>query len=76
MKETELKPCPKCNGEIRLYSRFGVGAVAVCKNCKEEFVICGVEELKIYNGCKIRKSTIRKVEKMWNRRADNEQRAD
>lgn len=74
MKETELKPCPKCKGQIKLYSRFGVGAVAVCQNCKEEFVICGVEELKIYSGCKIRKSTIRKVEKMWNRRADNEQR--
>ncbi len=65
----ELKPCPKCNGEIKLYSRFGVGAVAVCQKCKEEFVVCGIADLKIYNGCRIRKSTIGKIEKMWNKQA-------
>ena len=65
----ELLPCPKCNGEIKLYSRFGVGTFAVCQKCKEEFVVCGVEELKIYNGCRIRSSTVRKIKKMWNKQA-------
>lgn len=65
----ELLPCPNCNGEIKLYSRCGVGAVAECQNCKEEFVVCGMEELKIYNGCRIRSSTVRKIEKMWNKQA-------
>ncbi len=65
----ELKPCPKCNGEIKLYSRVGVGAVAKCQQCKEEFVVCGMADLKLYNGCRIRKSTIGKIEKMWNKQA-------
>lgn len=63
----ELNPCPKCNGKITLYTVVGVGVVARCRECKSEFDVCGVDELKLYNGCKIRKSTIRKIEKMWNR---------
>ena len=65
----ELLSCPKCNGEIKLYSRLGVGAVAECQQCKGEFTVCGMEELKVYNGCRIRKSTVRKIEKMWNKQA-------
>lgn len=65
----ELKLCPKCNEKITLYSRFGVGVVAKCQKCKQEFVVCGVADLKLYNGCRIRKSTIGKIEKMWNNQA-------
>lgn len=65
----EVLPCPNCNGEIKLYSRCGVGAVAECQKCKEEFFVCGMEELKIYKGCRIRSSTVRKIEKMWNKQA-------
>lgn len=72
MEEVRLKPCPKCKGKIKLYSRFAVGAVAVCQSCKKEFVVCNVEQLKLYKGTRIRKSTIRKVEKMWNMRANDE----
>lgn len=61
-----LHPCPECSGEIKIYTRLGVGAVAVCQKCKAEYVICGVDDLHIYNGCKIRKSTVEKVEKLWN----------
>lgn len=63
-----LHPCPECSGEIKIYARTGVGAVAVCQKCKAEYIVCGVDDLHIYNGCKIRKSTVEKVEKMWNER--------
>ncbi len=71
---SELLPCPKCKGEIKLYSSFGVGAVAVCQQCKEEFIVCGMEDLKVYNGFKIRQSTVRKIEKMWNKHATRTQK--
>ena len=70
-EETKLNPCPKCNGEIKLYSSLGVGAVAICEQCKLEFIVCGMEELKVYNGCRIRKSTVKKIEKMWNKQTDH-----
>lgn len=63
----ELNPCPKCKGKITLHTVISRGVVARCRECKSEFDVCGVEELKLYHGCKIRKSTIRKIEKMWNR---------
>lgn len=61
-----LHPCPECSGKIKIYARTGVGAVAVCQKCKAEYHICGVDELHVYNGCKIRKSTVEKIQKMWN----------
>jgi len=61
-----VSPCPKCNGDIKIFIRTGVGAVAVCQKCNAEYTICGVNELHIYNGCKIRKSTTQKVERLWN----------
>lgn len=61
-----LNPCPKCSGDIKIFTRTGVGAVAVCQKCKAEYTICGVDELHVYNGCKIRKSTVEKIQKMWN----------
>ena len=62
----ETNPCPKCNGEITLYTNIERGVFARCKQCKSEFDVCEVEETKPYDGIKIRKSTIRKIAKMWN----------
>lgn len=67
MKNTTINPCPRCNGKIKIYARLGVGAVASCQECKSEFIICGVDDLKIFNGCKIRTSTIKKIYKLWNK---------
>ena len=69
--DIEIKPCPKCDGKVDLYSSFGIGAIAICQKCREEFEICGMEELKIYNGCRIRASTVRKIKKMWNKQAES-----
>lgn len=63
-----LHPCPECSGEIKIYARTGVGAVAVCQKCKAEYTVCGIADLHIYNGCKIRKSTIEKVMRLWNKK--------
>ena len=71
MKETELKPCPFCGGEAVLESykaRKGYEANIQCNG-----------------GCILYMSTItydseeeavEAVVNAWNRRADNEQRAD
>lgn len=74
MKETELKPCPKCKGRIRIFVNIERGAFAKCSQCQSEFDLCGVDKVPTYGGVKFRKSTIRKIQKIWNRRADNEQR--
>ena len=69
---SELKPCPKCRGEIRIYVATFKGAVAKCMECKSLFDICGMDKIPLYDGVKIRKSTVRKVYKMWNRSAADE----
>lgn len=69
MNETKLNPCPKCNGEITLFVNINRGVFARCGQCKSEFDVCGTHEVPTYHGIRIRKSTIRKVNKMWNRRA-------
>ena len=71
-EKIELKPCPKCKGRIRLFVNIERGVFAKCSQCQSEFDVCGVDKVLTYDGIKIRKSTIRKVEKMWNRRADDE----
>ncbi len=71
MKETELKPCPICNGEITIYISVERGVFARCKLCKNEYDVCDVDKVPTYDGVKIRKSTVRKIEKIWNRRADD-----
>lgn len=67
----ELKPCPVCKGEIRIFTNIARGAFAVCKACKKEFDICENNQIPVYHGCRIRKSTVNKIERMWNRRAED-----
>lgn len=66
------KSCPDCNGAITIYTNICRGAFARCHVCKKEYPICGIEEIPVFNGCKIRKSTAEKILRMWNRRADSE----
>ena len=65
----ELKPCPKCKSKITLYTNIERGVFARCEQCKSEFDVCGMDKVPVYDGVKVRKSTIRKIKKMWNRRA-------
>ena len=58
MKETELKPCPFCGGEARLYDGPTDAYGAVCKKC-------GV---KLYG-----KNSYGAAKRAWNRRVDNVQ---
>ena len=68
----ELKPCPKCGGEITIYTGIFRGAFAKCKNCKSEFDICGMDKIPTINGgVKIRQCTVDKIKRMWNRSVDN-----
>lgn len=66
----ELKPCPSCGGEIKIYTNINRGAFARCYKCKKEFNICGMQSIPLYDGIKFRKSTVKKIQKMWNRMAD------
>lgn len=66
-KDIQLNPCPKCNGNIRLMVRYDIGAYAKCDNCKEEQTLCNIDELKIYDGYKIRNSTVNKIKRLWNK---------
>lgn len=66
-----LKPCPYCKGEIRIYTQLGRGAFAKCKACKKEFDVCEDDQIPTYHGVRIRKSTVNKVYKMWNKMALN-----
>lgn len=69
--EIELKPCPECEGKIRIFTHIARGAFAVCQKCKREFDICGMDQIPTYNGCRFRKSTADKIRRMWNRRCHN-----
>lgn len=74
MSEIELMPCPDCNGEIKIWTASGRGAFSECQKCGKEVDICGWDKIPLYCGCKIRKSTVNKIKRMWNRMA--ERRAD
>ena len=65
---SELKPCPKCNGAIRIIIRNDKGAFAICERCKSVYQICGMDKIPVYDGVKIRKSTVKKIKNMWNRK--------
>ena len=66
----ELKPCPKCGGEIRLMCGLlrDVTIYAHCKECNTEYDLPEVK-LKTWksNPTKISKETIHKAEKTWNK---------
>ena len=67
MKVDDLKPCPKCKGEIELYSSCYLtnesNCFARCKSCKSEFVV--PTELKA-KGVKIYPASIKKAHRIWN----------
>lgn len=75
----ELKPCPFCGGNGRLEKRsqcegFGCYTTYVyvaCQNCGAR----GGEADSYFNGSDERKLTLLAIDS-WERRADNEQRAD
>ncbi len=67
----ELRLCPKCGGEIVLYSccRIDVNynCFAKCQKCKKEYPMPEAE-LKTY-GARIYSASIRKAERLWNLRS-------
>lgn len=76
MKEIELKPCPFCGGEARVYYKMDIGIpsgdnghrVSVrCENTHR----CGA---KIECWAAKKEWARNSAVKAWNRRADNEQR--
>lgn len=68
----ELKPCPICNGKIKLLARcrpdfFGI--IAKCEKCENEFELkTKLKTLK--NGISISRSVIPKATKEWNFRKE------
>ncbi len=70
MADVKLKPCPDCNGEIKIYLDLYRGAFSECQKCGNEVDICGWDKIPLYCGVKIRKSTADKIRRMWNRRAE------
>lgn len=72
----ELKLCPACGGQIKLYSTCNpnvpYSAYAKCQNqkCKKEYPLPNVK-LKTWrsNPIRISKSMIRQAEKEWNKLA-------
>lgn len=89
MKETELKPCPFCGGEakIKMVSPFsndftaGFNYVIKCKKCGLQYphtFAIGfyltdkgeVKEAMAFEG------VVEQSKELWNRRTDDEQRAD
>lgn len=65
---SELKPCPSCEGEIRILLSIERGAFAKCQVCKKEYAICGTDKIPTYNGIHIRKCTVDKIRRLWNLR--------
>lgn len=66
---------PKVRREIILYSCCQIGinynCFAKCQNCKAEYPMPEAE-LKTYDGAKIYSASIRKAERLWNERANQE----
>lgn len=74
MQMTNLEPCPKCKGEIDLYSCTSLdkpyNCFARCKKCKTEYPM---PEAKLKaHGARIHPSSIKKAERLWNERAKGE----
>ncbi len=71
---TNLEPCPKCKGEITLYSCVSMKAnfncFALCQKCKTEYPM---PEAKLKaHGARIYPASIKKAERLWNERAKEE----
>ena len=71
---TNLEPCPKCKGEIDLYSRAAwdkdYNCFARCKKCRAEYPMPEAR-LKVH-GARIYPASIKKAERLWNERAKKE----
>jgi RecJ-like exonuclease len=71
MKVYNTNPCPKCKGEIELYSSCnivdGSNCFARCKSCETEFVV--PVELKA-RGAKIYPASIKKAYRIWNENSE------
>ena len=63
---SELKPCPFCGGEARLYVNDGVRVM--CPKCRATSKIL-VDD---YNGFDIKTNAVRDVIDAWNRRTNDE----
>lgn len=63
-----FEPCPKCGGEIQLYSCWhyeaGYNCFARCQECNVKYPMPEIN-LKV-GGVKIRKFSTREAEKAWN----------
>lgn len=74
MSEIELKPCPKCGGTVKLYSKIdpedNCDCYAKCLLCKAEYPFKVHFKLKP-KSAKIYPQSIEKAKRIWNRGADN-----
>ena len=71
---TNLEPCPKCKGEITLYSYLSLkssyNCYALCQKCK---AVYRMPEAKLKShGARIYPASIKKAERLWNERAKGE----
>ena len=65
----ELKPCPSCDGDVRLYAHSGEdywGCLARCQKCKTEYMLKTKLGL-LKNSIKVSKTVITKAKNEWNR---------
>ena len=60
----ELKPCPFCGGEARLFVNNGVRVL--CNKCNAS------SEILVYSEC-YKTSAVEKVIEAWNRRVNNDE---
>ena len=81
MEKIKLKPCPKCRGEIKLYSDMDPNdpyfAFARCAKCRKEYPLPNVK-LKTWksNPIRILAKMIHDAEEAWNNRAGQEGEAE
>ena len=61
----ELRPCPFCGGEAKLYVSDGVRVM--CLKCRATSKILKDE----YNGFEIRTNAVKSVIEAWNRRTND-----
>ena len=74
MNNEELKSCPSCEGEIRLYSHCGLdyfGCLAKCQKCNVEYKL-KTKLVILKNSTKISKTVFRKATKEWNARKNKD----
>lgn len=68
----KLKPCPKCGGEVKLYSvckmDINYNCFAKCQKCKEKYILPYID-FKL-SGVTIHKDSIKEAEKAWNNRKE------